>query len=287
MARSVDADQLRRELLPILGERRISQRPSDLASYGRDMWPRTLIALAGGRATPPHLPHIVVWPESEREVAAVVRVARALGVPIIPYGGGSGVCGGTVPLLGGITIDMKRMSSLLAVDADDMVCDVEAGANGERFERELNTRGYTLGHFPSSIYCSTVGGWLACRAAGQMSTKYGKIEDRVAGLTFVSGRGDIIHTDGPARAERGPNWSQLVVGSEGTLGIITSARLRVSPTPELRLLRGFEAENVEHGVEMIRRVMQRGLRPAVVRLYDEVDTFINHMPLLGKHKGSE
>ena len=287
MPRAVDADQLRRELLPIVGERRISQRPSDLVSYGRDMWPRTLIALAGGRATPPHLPHIVVWPESEREVAAIVRVARGLGAPIVPYGGGSGVCGGAVPLLGGITIDMKRMNAVVGVDADDMVCDVEAGANGERFERELNTRGYTLGHFPSSIYCSTVGGWLACRAAGQMSTKYGKIEDRVAGLTFVSGRGDIVHTDGPARAERGPNWSQLVVGSEGTLGIITSARLRVSPTPELRLLRGFEAESVEHGVEMIRRVMQRGLRPAVVRLYDEVDTFINHMPLLGRHKGSE
>ncbi len=282
----LDPDRLRRELVPIVGERRLSMRASDLASYGRDMWPRLLIGLAAGRL-PADLPHAVVWPETEREVAAVVRAARALGAPIIPYGGGSGVCGGVVPVMGGITIDLKRMAEIRSVDRDSLVCDVEAGVNGERFERELNRRGTTLGHFPSSIYCSTVGGWLACRAAGQMSTKYGKIEDRVAGLTVVTGRGEIVHTDGPARALRGPDWTQLVVGSEGTLGIITSARLRVSPTPELRILRGFELESVAHGVEAIRRVMQRGLRPAVVRLYDEVDTFINHVPLFGKRKSGD
>ena len=280
----LDPDRLRRELVPIVGERRLSMRASDLASYGRDMWPRLLIGIAAGKL-PADLPHVVVWPETEREVAAVVRAARALGAPIIPYGGGSGVCGGTVPVMGGITIDLKRMAEIRSVDRDSLVSDVEAGINGERFERELNRRGTTLGHFPSSIYCSTVGGWLACRAAGQMSTKYGKIEDRVAGLTVVTGRGEIVHTDGPARALRGPDWTQLVVGSEGTLGVITSARLRVSPLPELRILRGFELENVSHGVEAIRRVMQRGLRPAVVRLYDEVDTFLNHVPLFGKHRG--
>ncbi|HKE16394.1 MAG TPA: FAD-binding oxidoreductase [Kofleriaceae bacterium] len=278
---AVDADRLRRELLPIVGERRMSQRESDLASYGRDMWPRLLIGVRAGEL-PPDRPTIVVWPESEREVAAIVRVARELGAPVVPYGGGSGVCGGAVPILGGITIDLKRMNELGALDRDEMVVNVEAGMNGERFERAINRRGYTLGHFPSSIYCSTVGGWLACRAAGQMSTKYGKVEDRVAGLTVVTGRGDVIHTDGPVRAERGPNWTQLLLGSEGTLGVITSARLRVAPSPELRVLRGFEVASVAQGVEAIRRVMQRGLRPAVVRLYDELDTFINHGPLFGK-----
>jgi alkyldihydroxyacetonephosphate synthase len=282
----LDPDRLRRELLPIVGERRLSMRSSDLASYARDMWPRLLIGLQAGRL-PADVPHVVVWPESEREVAAIVRAARAMGAPIIPYGGGSGVCGGTVPVAGGITIDLKRMAEIRGVEQDPMLCDVEAGANGERFERELNRRGYTLGHFPSSIYCSTVGGWLACRAAGQMSTKYGKIEDRVAGLTVVTGRGDIVHTDGPARALRGPSWTQLVVGSEGTLGVITSARLRVSPSPELRILRGYEVDSVADGVEAIRRVMQRGLRPAVVRLYDEVDTFINHVPLFKRRKPDE
>jgi alkyldihydroxyacetonephosphate synthase len=238
------------------------------------MWPRLLLALRDGYPLP-HRPHAVVWPETPREVAAIVKSARKLGVAVVPYGGGSGVCGGAVPIRGGISLDLKRMDSVLSVSHAEMLVDVEAGANGERFERDLEQRGYTLGHFPSSIYCSTVGGWLACRAAGQMSTKYGKIEDRVAGVTVVTGRGDIVETDGFERASRGPNWTQLFVGSEGTLGVITSARLRVSPEPALRVLRGFEFASVTEGVEAIRRVMQRGLRPAVVRLYDEFDSLLH------------
>lgn len=272
----VDPDRLRRELEAVLGPRRVSVRPADLDTYATDLWPRLLFARRDGAAPAPR-GHAVVWPEHAREVAAVVRTARSLGVPIIPYGGGSGVCGGVVPIHGGITIDLKRMAALRAVRADELVCDVEAGLSGERFERELARRGFTFGHFPSSIYCSTVGGWLATRAAGQLSTKYGKVEDRVAGLTLVTGQGEVIDTDGPTRALGGPNWTQLVLGSEGTLGVITSARLRLSPAPQLRLYRGFEIDSVAAGIEAIRRVLQRGLRPAVVRLYDELDTFVNSL----------
>jgi alkyldihydroxyacetonephosphate synthase len=270
----VDAEKLRSELQKIVGASRISMDPNDLTTYSRDVWPRLLIGIAAGEQ-PEHRPHAVVWPENTREVTAIVRLARSLEIPIVPYGGGSGVCGGVVPVCGGITIDLKRMNELVGVSREDMICDVEAGIIGERFERELNHRGYTFGNFPSSIYCSTVGGWLATRAAGQMSTKYGKVEDRVAGITIVTGRGDVVKTDGFARATRGPNWTQLIVGSEGTFGVITSARLRVAIAPELRVLRGFGVEDVAHGVEAIRRVMQRGLRPAAVRLYDEFDTFIH------------
>ena len=272
----VDPDELRDQLEQIVGPKRGSTDAVDLATYARDMWPRLLIAIGAGAKIEP-TPHAVVWPEHTHEVAAIIRLARALGVAIVPYGGGSGVCGGTVPLCGGITVDLKRMDRLTGVSREDMVCDVQAGMNGERFERELNHRGYTFGNFPSSIYCSTVGGWLATRAAGQMSTKYGKVEDRVAGLTVVTGRGDVVHTDGMARAIRGPNWTQLLVGSEGTLGVITSARLQVSLAPGVQVLRGYHVDNVTHGVEAIRRVMQAGLRPAVVRLYDEFDTFVHSL----------
>jgi alkyldihydroxyacetonephosphate synthase len=271
---------LGRDLEKLLGDRRVSARESDLTTYSRDMWPRLLLAIREGVPLP-HAPHFVVWPEDVREVVAIVKLARQHGVPIVPYGGGSGVCGGVVPLHGGVTVDVKRMTAMSPIDRDEMVCDVEAGLNGERFERALAERGYTLGHFPSSIYCSTVGGWLATRAAGQMSTKYGKIEDRVAGVSIVTGRGELIETDELARASSGPNWTQLVVGSEGALGIITSARLRVSLAPELRVLRGFELQDVAQGVEAIRRVMQRGLRPAVVRLYDQVDTFVHSLGARG------
>jgi len=273
---SVDLDRLRLELETICGARRVSMREPDLDVYARDMWPRLLLARREG-VPPLHRPYVVVWPESVREVSAIIKLARGLGVPIIPYGGGSGVCGGTVPIFGGITIDTKRMTQLRGVSADELVCDVDAGLSGERFERELARRGYTFGHFPSSIYCSTVGGWVATRAAGQLSTKYGKVEDRVVGLTLVSGHGDVIETDGPSRAMRGPNWTQLVVGSEGTLGVICSARLRVAPAPQLRVYRGFEVDDVAAGVEAIRRVLQKGLKPAVVRLYDELDTFLNSL----------
>jgi len=271
-----DVDRLQRELEAIFGARRVSTRAVDLETYSRDMWPRMLIAHREGIPAP-HRPHAIVWPESVREIVAAVKVAREHRVPIVPYGGGSGVCGGAVPLHGGITIDTKRMQALRSVRSDELVCDVEAGLNGERFERELARRGYTFGHFPSSIYCSTVGGWLATRAAGQLSTKYGKVEDRVAGLTVVTGRGEVIETDGPTRALRGPNWTQLLLGSEGTLGIITSARLRVSPAPQLRVFRGYEVDDIPQGVEAIRRILQKGLRPAVIRLYDELDTLINSL----------
>src|SRR5262245_44771500 len=270
----VDVDRLQRDLEAIVGPRRVSLRGVDLDTYARDMWPRLLLAYRDGVKNAPR-PHAVVWPEHVREVVAIVKLAREHRIPIVPYGGGSGVCGGAVPLYGGITIDTKRMQQLRSVRADELVCDVDAGLNGERFERELARRGYTFGHFPSSIYCSTVGGWLATRAAGQLSTKYGKVEDRVAGLTVVTGRGEVIETDGPNRALRGPNWTQLILGSEGTLGIITSARLRVSPAPQLRVFRGFEVDDIPTGVAAIRRVLQKGLHPAVVRLYDELDTLIN------------
>ncbi len=270
-----DVDRLQRELEAIFGPRRVSTRMVDLETYSRDMWPRLLIAYREGRGGP--RPHAVVWPEHVREVVAVVKLAREQGIPIVPYGGGSGVCGGAVPVLGGITIDMKRMQTIRSVSSAELVCDVEAGLNGERFERELARRGYTFGHFPSSIYCSTVGGWMATRAAGQLSTKYGKVEDRVAGLTVVTGRGEVIETDGPTRALRGPSWTQLICGSEGTLGIITSARLRVNPAPQQHVFRGYEVESIEAGTEAIRRIVQKGLRPAVIRLYDELDTLINSM----------
>jgi alkyldihydroxyacetonephosphate synthase len=275
-ARALPPDELRRELEGICGPRRVSMRETDLDTYARDMWPRLLFARQDG-APMGRRPHAVVWPETVREVVAVVRLARELALPIVPYGGGSGVCGGAVPVKGGITVDLKRMQQVRGVSADDLICDVDAGVNGERFERELARRGYTFGHFPSSIYCSTVGGWLATRAAGQLSTKYGKVEDRTVGLTVVTGRGEVIETDGPSRAMRGPNWTQLLLGSEGTLGVITSARVRVSPAPQLRIYRGFEVDSVSAGVEAIRRVMQRGLRPSVVRLYDDLDTLLNTM----------
>jgi alkyldihydroxyacetonephosphate synthase len=264
-------------LSAIVGDDRVSTRHADLTTYARDMWPRVLLAVREG-AVAEHPPDVVVWPETVDEVAEIVKLARARRVPIVPYGAGSGVCGGALPLHGGITIDVKRMDRIRAIDDDDLVVDAECGINGERLERALAARGLTLGHFPSSIYCSTLGGWLAARSGGQMSTRYGKIEDMVLGVTAVTGRGDIVVTGRHGRVQAGPDWTQLLVGSEGTLAVLTSARLRVRPQPAARHLRGFSFPRIPAGLEAIRRVLQRGLRPAVIRLYDEFDSWMALRP---------
>jgi alkyldihydroxyacetonephosphate synthase len=269
----VELAELVRALGAVVGELRVSTRAADRSVYSRDMWPRLLLAVRAG-APAEHPPDVIVWPETADEVAEIIAVARRFHVPIVPYGAGSGVAGGAVPIRGGITVDVKRMDRILDIDADTLTVTAECGVNGERLERALAHRGLTLGHFPSSIYCSTLGGWLAARSAGQMSTKYGKIEDMVVGLTAVTGRGEVIETGTAGRAFSGPDFTQLLVGSEGTLAVLTRATLRVRPAPEARLMRGFEFARVPAGLEGIRRVLQRDLRPAVVRLYDEFDTWM-------------
>jgi alkyldihydroxyacetonephosphate synthase len=255
----------------LIGELRsrfaVSTTPPDRTAYARDLWPRGLIGVAGGDIAP-HPPDAVVWPNSTEEVAEIVKLAAQAGTPIVPFGAGSGVCGGTLPIRGGLVVDVKRMRKLVALDTDAGAATFDAGIVGEHLEHELNRRGWTMGHFPSSIMCSTFGGWLAARSAGQLSTKYGKIEDMVRRLTVVDGRGRIHELDDPSLV-------QLVVGSEGTLGIITRAEVTVHPLAEARHYRGWAFSRVPAGCEAIRRLLQRGLRPCVVRLYDELDSFLH------------
>lgn len=269
----VELAEVVRALSAVVGDLRVSTRFGDRATYARDMWPRLLLAVRAGQSAE-HPPDVVVWPETAQEISEIIGVARRLRIPVIPYGAGSGVCGGAVPIRGGISLDVKRLDRILDIDAQRLTVTAECGLNGERLERALAQRGLTLGHFPSSIYCSTLGGWLAARSAGQMSTKYGKIEDMALSVTAVTGRGEEITTGRHGRAHVGPDWTQLLIGSEGTLAVLTQATLRVRPAPEERLLRGFEFPNPAAGLEGIRRVLQRGLRPAVVRLYDEFDSWM-------------
>jgi alkyldihydroxyacetonephosphate synthase len=126
----------------------------------------------------------------------------------------------------------------------------------------------TVGHWPQSMALSTVGGWLACRGAGQLSTRYGKIEDMVAGLEVVLADGTVVRTGGFPRAAAGPDLTQLFVGSEGTLGVITGARLRLHPAPAAEGRSAWLLGSFEHGLDLQRRIVQRGATPAVLRLYD-------------------
>lgn len=258
------------DLARIVGAESVSTLEVDRLAYARDLWPRDLIRLRGGEI--PAAPSCVVWPETPEEVGRVLKLAADLAVPIVPFGAGSGVAGGARPSQGGITLDLKRMRAIRSLDERNLRAEVESGILGDRLERALNQKGYTLGHFPSSIMCSTLGGWLAARSAGQMSTHYGKIEDMTLGVELVS-PGRIRRSMVGPRAGAETDWNALILGSEGTFGVITAAELRIRPLPERRELRGMQFPNVEAGLAAIRLMLREGLRPAVVRLYDAFDTF--------------
>ena len=236
----------------------------------RDWWPLAMIwALDGevaGRAA------AVVRPGSAREVADVLRVCNAARVPVTAAAGRSGVCGASVPLHGGVVLDLCGLAGIVDVDDESRVLDVLPGTFGTWLEQTLRAEhGATLGHWPQSIDLSTVGGWLACRSAGQYSTRYGKIEDMVVGLDVVLADGRVVHTGGAPRAAVGPDLTQLFVGSEGTLGVITGARLRLHPAPRVEQRAAFAFPSFEDGIEACRSVLHRGATPAVLRLYDATE----------------
>lgn len=258
-------------LAQILGEAKVFRDDALLASYARDTWPKASVSLLEGKL--PYRPHLVVRPESEAEIAEVVKLCGARGVPLVPYAGGTGVCGGAVAARGGVTLDLKKLNRILELDETSQTVTVEAGVYGADLENWLNRRGFTLGHFPASLNASTVGGYLACRSAGQASSRYGKIEDMVLSLRVVLPDGRIVLTKAVPKMACGPDWNQLFVGAEGTLGIITRATLQVHRLPEKRVFLSYTFKQVDQGILFLREVMQQELRPAILRLYDPLDSF--------------
>ncbi len=234
---------------------------------GRDWWPLTMTWASRGEA--PARAGAVASPGSVEEVVEVVRLCRSSGVPLTTAAGRSGVCGSSVPVFGGVVLDVTGLTGITAVDDDSLLLDVRAGTFGDDLERDLRAQGLTLGHWPQSMALSTVGGWLACRSAGQYSTRYGKIEDMVVGLEAVLADGSVVRTGGHGpRASMGPDLTQLFVGSEGTLGVITSAQLRLHPVPTASRRGAWGFASFAEGLDACRRVLRRGATPAVLRLYD-------------------
>jgi len=248
----------------------VSTREADRVVYGKDYWPISLRWLLDGRL--PALPDAVVWPENAEQIAKVMRLANEHGFPVVPYGEGSGVVGGAIPVKGGVMLDMRRMHDIVSIDDEGLMATVQTGINGMTLERELNRAGYTLGHIPQSLYCSSLGGWLACRAAGQFSTKYGKIEDMLVSLEAVLPDGTVIRSRPVPRTSTGPRVERLMMGSEGTLGVVTEATLKIWPYPERRALHAYTFDDIEDALEATRHIMRKNVYPAVMRIYDEHET---------------
>lgn len=253
----------------------LDTEPGRVAEASRDWWPLAMLWATRGEVAA--LAHVVARPPDATSVGAVLAICNEAHIPITPAGGRSGVCGASVPLHGGVALDLTALSGIVDIDEESMVLDVRAGTFGDVLEDTLrNDSDFTLGHWPQSINLSTVGGWLACRGAGQMSNRYGKIEDLVLGMDVVLANGTAITTGGHARAAAGPDLNQLFVGSEGTLGVITSARLRLHHAPDAPVSAAYGFSSWGEANHACRRILQRGARPAVLRVYDAIEADRSH-----------
>ncbi|RJF91827.1 FAD-binding oxidoreductase [Noviherbaspirillum saxi] len=255
----------------IVGNENVLTGKADRYAYSRDRMPYGLFKLRAD-SLPGTLPGAIVSPRDADEVQAVVDYARQRKLRLIPFGAGSGVLGGTVPLVDEVMVDLKRLNRIVDLNTVDGTVTVQAGMNGMQFEQELAQRGFTAGHLPQSIAMSTVGGWVACRGAGQASSRYGKIEDMVLGLKAVLPNGKKVEVRPVARRAVGPSIKDLFVGSEGVLGFITEVTLRVWRQPEYATPLVLAFRTIESGFQALREVMQSELRPEVIRLYDEKES---------------
>jgi len=238
-----------------------------VAESSRDWWPLALHWSLRGEV--PQLADLVARPTSTDDVVAVVQACNIARVPVTATGGRSGVCGASVPMFGGVVLDMTALSGVASVDAESGIVEVRPGTSGPDLEAAINDEhGLSVGHFPQSFELATVGGWVAARGAGQFSTRYGKIEDMVVGLEVVLADGTVIRTGGAPAAAAGPDLTQVVVGSEGTLGVITNVWLRAHPLPAGERRAVYVFDTFEQGVEACRSTMRAGATPAVLRLYD-------------------
>lgn len=248
----------------------VTTAQGELVEASRDWWPLAMIWALDGEVGA--LACVVVRPADARQVAAVLKICNDARLPVTPAAGRSGVCGASVPLHGGVLLDLTSMTGIIAVDTESLTVRVLPGTFGTWFEETLQADyKFTVGHWPQSMALSTVGGWVACRGAGQYSTRYGKIEDMVVALEVALADGRIIRTGDAPRSAIGPELNRIFIGSEGTLGVITEITLRLHPLPTEQRRAAYSLATFADGLEVCRRLLHRGATPAVLRHYDEIE----------------
>ncbi|WP_110797975.1 FAD-binding oxidoreductase [Mycolicibacterium obuense] len=223
-------------------------------------------------------PDAVLVPGDDDEVAAVLRFCADHSIAVVPFGGGTSVVGGLDPLRGDfkavVSVDLRRFDELHTLDDVSWEAELGAGLTGPEAEQLLNERGFSLGHFPQSFCFATIGGFAATRSSGQDSSGYGRFDDMVHGLRAVTPAGVFDAGRAPASAA-GPDLRQLLLGSEGTFGVITKVRVRVHPVPETTRYEAWSFPDFATGAAALRAVAQTGAGPTVIRLSDEAETGVN------------
>ena len=250
----------------------LSTDPEDRLRHARGQSLPDWIALRSGRVGV--FPDGVAYPACDEDVRALLDYARRTGTRLIPYGGGTSVVGHINPLPGGapvLTLDLSRLNRLLDLDETSQLATFEAGITGPEIEKLLNARGYTLGHYPQSFEYSTLGGWIATRSSGQQSYYYGRIENLFAGGHMETPLGALDLPPHPASAT-GPDLCQMILGSEGRLGLITRAIVRVRLLPEEESFHAFFFHNWESGAAAVREIAQAGLKLSMLRLSNALET---------------
>jgi alkyldihydroxyacetonephosphate synthase len=265
-----------------LGDAAVVTDPATLRERAIDCWSLALLRRARGEE--PSLPAALVFPGSTEDVAEVLAWASDTRTVVIPRGAGSGVCGGSQAEEGSVLLDLSRMNRVTSIDTVSRVVYVQAGTRGDQLEDALAEHDLTTGHYPQSLAISTVGGWIAASSAGQASTGFGAIEDMLLGLTAVTAQGEILHCRAVPRSAAGPDLRRLLVGSEGTLAVVTEAALACR-----RRVRGWDwlaysFPSFAVLADGLRAVIQAETGAAIIRGYDELDAQLS-FGILGHASG--
>ncbi|MFG3156103.1 FAD-binding oxidoreductase [Streptomyces sp. NPDC048219] len=268
-------DPARRALLAAVGDRadRVRTDAESRVRHTRGKSTPDLLRMRQGDVR--DTPAAVVLPGSHDEVLAVMRACAEHGLALVPFGGGTSVVGGLAPGRPGpfVALDLRHMNRLLDLDPVSRTAVLQPGLRAPEAEALLAEHGYTLGHFPQSYEWATIGGFAATRSSGQASAGYGRFDDMVLGLTLATPEG-TLDTGRAPRSAAGPDLRQLVLGSEGAFGVITSVTVRVRPVPDARRYEGWRFASFAEGSAALRRLAQDGPRPTVLRLSDETETLI-------------
>jgi alkyldihydroxyacetonephosphate synthase len=297
-------DQLRKLLEDGLGVRGGRPLPTDLKLPPSGLDPESFARVIGednvlsddnarlrhlrGKSTPDLLrlrasdvagaPDLVLLPGSHEEVGELLRLCSERRIAVVPFGGGTSVVGGLESDVSGfaglVALDVRRMNALRELDAESRLAVLEPGLRGPQAEALLGERGYTLGHFPQSFEYATLGGFAATRSSGQASAGYGRFDDVVLSLRAATPAGTLEAGRAP-RSAAGPDLRQLLLGSEGAFGVITSLTVQVRPAPERRVYDGWRLPSFAAGLEALRMLAQDGPLPTVLRLSDEAESALN------------